>query len=121
MKLIIDSIHGHGDASEERVLMTVVEDCTLNRYMVADTTYTSSGKLSNKHRHTYWFGTVEAKKGERVALYTKKGSYSKSVHAGVTWHKCYWNSGSPIWNDEGDAAVLFEINTWKTTRVKPTS
>jgi hypothetical protein len=119
MKLKIDSIHGQGDSAEERVLMTVVDDCTLNRYLITDTTFTSSGKLSNRHRHTYWFGPIDAKKGERVALYSKSGTYAKTVRSGVTWHNHYWNSGSPIWNDEGDAAVLFEINAWKTTSMKP--
>lgn len=118
MKLRIDKVHGHGDASEERVLLTVLEDCNLNSYMVADTTYTDKGKISNKSRHTRWFGSVDVEKGDRVALHTKVGSYKKQVSKGVTWHHVYWNFKSPIWNDDGDGAVLFEINNWVATRAR---
>lgn len=115
MKLRIDTVHGREDAYGERVLMTALQDCNLCYYMIADTTYTAAGKISNKHRHIKWFDPLEVKGGERVALYTGKGNYAKEVHSGTTWHKIYWNSGTNIWNDDADAAVLFEIHDWNTT------
>lgn len=118
MKLRIDKVHGHGDASEERVLLTVIEDCNLNCYMVSDATYSEDGKISNKHRHSKWFVTKEVKKGERVALHTKVGDRKTVSKDGTTWHHEYWNFKSPIWNDDGDAAVLVEISDWVTTKAK---
>ena len=35
---------------------------------------------------------------------------------GKTVHRFFWGLESAVWNNDGDAAVLFEIKTWKTTR-----
>lgn len=117
MDLKIDLVHGHGSINEERVLLTATADLNLSRYLIMDTTYVGEN-LSNEHRHVKWFPAYSIKKGERIALYTRKGTYSKELHDGVIWHKIYWNSGAPIWNNTGDAAVLFQLTTWKTTKAK---
>jgi len=117
MKLRIDTVHAHGDVNEERVLMTVMEDCDLARYLVMDTTYIGT-KISNEHRHVKWLPQITAKKGERVCLYSKKGTTAKQTHDEVIWHKLYWNSGTAVWNNTGDAAVLFEVSEWVTTKAK---
>lgn len=118
MKLRIDKVHGHGDESEERVLLTAIEDCNLNCYMVCDATYSDGGKISNKNRHSKWFVTKEVKKGDRIALHTKVGERKSISKDGTTWHHEYWQFKSPIWNDDGDAAVLIEISNWVTTKAK---
>ncbi|WP_144172780.1 hypothetical protein [Pseudomonas sp. Kh13] len=119
MKVKIDHVHGHGDASEERVLLSVVDDCNMKYYMVADTSFTADGRISNKHRHVHWFQSVAVKKGERISLHTKPGAYQTTVSGGVKWHHFYFGLKTPIWNDDGDAAVLFEVNNWKTTKARP--
>lgn len=118
MKLKIDFVHGHGDASEERVVLTVLEDCNLSSYMVCDATYTNDGMLSNKNRHTKWFHDKQVKRGERISLHTRVGADNDQVQSGVLWHHIYWNFKSPIWNDSGDAAVLLQISSWKTTKAR---
>lgn len=119
MKLRIDSVHGHGDQKEERVRLTALGDCNLHYYMVSDATFTKGGKLSNKHRHSKWFDPKEVKKGDRVVLYTRKGKdVTVKGDDGVVWHKVYWGLNSGVWNDEGDAAVLININSWNSTAVK---
>lgn len=75
MKVKIDYVHGHGDASEERVLLTVVENCDMKYYMLADTSFTADGRISNKHRLVHWFQPTEVKKGVRIPLHTKPGNY----------------------------------------------
>ncbi|WP_409497520.1 hypothetical protein [Pseudomonas fragi] len=118
MKLKIDVVHGHGDATEERVLLTVLEDCNLNCYMVCDATYSRDGKISNKNRHSKWFVNKIVKKGERVSLHTRVGEDHDEKQGGVIWHHIYWNFKSPIWNDDGDGAVLVEISDWVTTKTR---
>lgn len=118
MKLRIDAVHNHGQANEEHITMTVLEDCNLRYYLVMDTTYTKDGKISNTLRHVKWLPDRQVSKGDRVSLWTKKGDDTKVTTNGVTWHRCFWNSNAPLWNDDGDAAVLFEVNTWKTTIAK---
>jgi hypothetical protein len=118
MKLKIDLVHAHGDVNEERVLLTASDSCNLTNYLIMDTTYVGEGRISNVHRHVLWLPPTEVKKGERVAIYSKKGTYSKATHDGIVWHKIYWNSGSAIWNNTGDAAVLMNVTDWKTTKAK---
>ncbi|MCS5969701.1 hypothetical protein LNP26_29815 [Klebsiella variicola subsp. variicola] len=62
MKLKIRTIHGHGKANEEYVIIDVTDDCNAQYYMLADTTYTNDNKISNKVRHTHWFSKAELKK-----------------------------------------------------------
>lgn len=117
MKLKILSIHEQGDAGKEYVWLEVVEDCNLDHYGVADTTYTSENKISNKLRHFFWFPPKTVKKGERVVLRTSAGTNDQyTASDGKKVHRYFWGLGSSVWNDDGDAAVLFEIATWKTTR-----
>lgn len=117
MKLKITSINEKGDASKEYVSIEVLEDCNLDHFGVADTTYTSDDKISNKLRHFYWFPPTKVIAGERVVLRTGTGTnddYKNS--AGKKVHRFFWGLKSSVWNDDGDAAVLFQIETWKTTR-----
>lgn len=118
MKLRIDFVHGHGDANEERVVLTVLEDCNLDRYMVCDATFTDKGSLSNKNRHTKWFHGKDVKKGDRISLHTRVGEDKEHKKDGTLWHHIYWNFKSPIWNDSGDAAVLIELSGWKSTKAR---
>lgn len=115
MKLKIDVIRGKCNANEEYVALTALEDCNLDKYMVADTSYIEKNRISNRHRHTFWFNSTDIKKGERVMLHTKEGTYSTTHSGGVKWHHFYWCLKTAVWNNEGDAAVLFEINNWFTT------
>lgn len=121
MKMKIRSIHGHGKADEEYVVLDVIEDCNAHYYMLSDTTYTAKRKISNKTRHNFWFSPKKLKAGDVVYLYTKVGKYSSSERTNETIsHKFYWGLKVPIWNDDGDGAILFEIETWKTTKVSET-
>lgn len=117
MKLKIDLVHAHGNVNEERVLLTATDDCNLTNYLIMDTTYSGTG-ISNVHRHVLWLPAAVVRRGERVAIYSKKGTYAKEIHDGITWHKVFWNSGTPIWNNTGDAAVLMNVIDWKTTKAK---
>jgi len=110
MKLKIMSIENGGDAKDEYVRLKVLEDCNLIDYALVDTTFTADGKVSNKNRHFYWFPHKDVKKNEVVRLYSSIGdNVSSTSNTDIMIHKVYWNLGSPVWNNEGDKAVLFEI------------
>jgi hypothetical protein len=110
MKLQIVSIHNHGKAAEEYVRLQVIEDCKLGDYVIIDSTYNADGRLSNKMRHTYWWGPKEfAKKGDIVFLYTREGKNTTRPGLNCTLRDYYWNSKEAVWNDTGDFATLFQI------------
>jgi hypothetical protein len=117
MKLRILSIHEQGNADKEYVWMEVLEDCDLGHHALADTTYTSSDAISNKLRHFFWFPSKAVKKGQRVVLQTGSGTNDQyTTNDGKKVHRFFWGLKSAVWNNDGDAAVLFDIRTWKTTR-----
>lgn len=114
MKLKIISLHNHGDFAKEYVLMQAQEDCDIGRYAIADSTYIDVDHVSNKLRHFHWFKDKEIKKGEYVSLWTGKGTeVTSKTDAGVPLHRLYWGLETAVWNNTGDCAVLFEINTWQ--------
>ncbi|HEV7333146.1 MAG TPA: hypothetical protein VGN63_19075 [Flavisolibacter sp.] len=118
MNLQIDRIVEHGK-KEERVEISVLEDCNLRYFMIADTTYKGEHTISNKVRHTHWFSKKEVKKGDKIFLFTAKGTNSSErIGLSNTKYNIYWGLDICVWNDEGDGAILFHINSWKTTKSK---
>lgn len=114
MKLKIVSVHNHGNADEEYVLLQATEDCDVGRYMLADSTYTADGKVSNKLRNTFWFPDKAVKKNDLVSVWTKTGKDTSTTNnSGTPVHRFYWNLKKPVWNDGGDCAALIEVNTWQ--------
>ncbi|QQY31741.1 MULTISPECIES: hypothetical protein [Chryseobacterium] len=67
----------------------------------------------------YWFVSKNVKKGDEVILYTKSGTNkTEEINGGKNKrYTLFWNLGNSVWNNTGDAAVLFEVRTWKTTKV----
>ena len=113
MRAEIVSIHNHGDFDKEYVLITVLEDCDIGRFVMADSTYAANGKVSNKLRHTHWFPDKQVKKGDWVSLWTKTGADITTTLNGVPMHRFFWNLKTAVWNDEGDCAVPQELLSWQ--------
>ena len=51
-------------------------------------------------KHTYTFPSYTLNSGSTVTVYTGKGTSTAT--------EVYWGSDSPIWNNDGDTAYLFE-------------
>lgn len=114
MKAKVISVHNHGDFDKEYVLIRIDDDCNIGRYVVADSTYTDTGNVSNKLRHTYWFPDKSVKKGALVSLWTRSGENTTvKTEQGATIHRFYWGLKTAVWNDGGDCAVLQELNSWQ--------
>jgi hypothetical protein len=117
MKLQIVGLIDRGKAAKERLYLRVVADANLSFYIVFDTTYTSPDAISNEQRHAYWFPSTQARAGDHVVLYTGSGEWSTSRNVdGTTNHFLFWGLDRTIWNKTGDCAVLFELNSWQTSR-----
>ena len=52
MKIKIQEIKDRGN-DEERIVLRVLEDCNLGRYLVLDTTFDKNGNISNKNRQGF--------------------------------------------------------------------
>lgn len=119
MKFKINRVIDYGTHQSERVELAVLQDCSLQYFILIDTTYVEENKISNTMRHMYWFTHQEVKKGDEVVLYTKSGQTSiLEINGGSNKrYTLYWGLGNSVWNNPGDAAVLFELNGWGTTKV----
>jgi len=117
MKLEIINISERGVANKERIWFRVLADCDLSYFIVFDTTYSSPSSISNLQRHAHWFSPKKVKSGDYVILYTCPGIPTESKNNdGSTNHFLYWGIDKTIWNKEGDCAVLFELNSWQTSK-----
>jgi hypothetical protein len=121
MKLAIKRIESKGNFAKEMVALEVTEAGDVGKYMLSDSTYTTSGQLSNKIRHIYWFPDKEVEKGDYIWLYTRPARADDETKwrnkDGTTTHVVFWRLHTAVWNDEGDFAVLLELNTWKSRKV----
>lgn len=119
MKVEIISVHNQGNYEEEYVLMRVLKDCDIGHYILADSTYTSEDKVSNKLRHTYWIPDKQVKEDDLISVWTKSGKNTTTTNAsGETIHRFFWGLKTAVWNNKGDCAVLFEVNAWQFFTVK---
>jgi hypothetical protein len=110
----IIAVKNQGDFNKEFAFIQILEDCELGEFILADSTFTETGKASNKIRHTYWFPNRKVKKGDFVALHTTVGKDSKATSAdGSTTHRFHWGLNVSVWNDEGDCAVLLRACEWQ--------
>ena len=118
MKLSIVSVHNHGDQTKEYVWLKADSDAKAWSHILFDTTYTKEGKVSSLLRHMYWI-PVAVEKGDSIVVYTRAGKDSSAENSdnSTTYH-CYWGLKEPIWNDDGDCAMLVEIETWTHKKAK---
>lgn len=117
MSLELVSIHEKGKQDAEYVELKATEACNLKYYIVSDTTYTSETAISNKLRHVYWFAPKDVAKGDYVFLRTGKGTNTTHANkAGTTTHVFYWGLATPVWNNTGDAGILFTLKSWNTKK-----
>ncbi len=119
MKIEITNVIDNGTHDSERVVLSVLQDTDLKYYIIRDTTYTDDEHVSNKWQHVHKFGEQPVKAGDEVILYTKKGKKEIKNHGNNNkQYTYYWGMDSSIWNNDGDAAVLYQIYKWKTFNVK---
>lgn len=121
MKIEILRVEDHGTLESERVYLSVLKDADLKYYIVRDTTYTEEGKFSNKWVHAYEFVGQLVKAGDEVVLYTGKApKKTEKINGDKNVRYFYsWGLKECVWNNDGDVAVLYELNTWKTKKIKP--
>lgn len=115
MKLEIKSIADGGDPLKERIILRALADLDVGQFAVFKSGVGSSGKEPTSGRKAaYWFPDGWIKAGDRVVLYTKKGSRStKQMDDGYTAHFFYWGREDAMWGDRKSGAVLLGISDWQ--------
>ena len=113
MKLKIRGVFGE-DLKDERIVIDVVADSEdQENYILFDTTYDDKGKVSNKHRHPFFFKTTKLKKDEVILIYTKKGESELAKSSKQTkMYVLYWGLDTCVWNNDKDNALLVHYDDY---------
>ncbi len=113
MNIEILGIRDPGVTNRERLVLKVLSDVDIGYYVVFDTTFTESGGVSNKVRHSYWFPDKKVQAGDLVILYTKTGAQREIYNSdSSTSHFFYMGLDKTIWNKQKDCVVLLEARNW---------
>lgn len=116
MKLKITSIIDSGHKSE-RIVIEVMQDTDIGKYLVLDSTYKAPGLISNKVKHPFWFPDMKVKKGDQIILHTKKGARTKKTVDNHTEYWFFWGLDCNIWNSNDNCAVVMHTVDWHTFKV----
>lgn len=115
MRMQIKTYGDQGVLSDERIGIEVKADCDLKFFAVHNTYLHDNGGFYNKPKHTYWFAPLLVKAGDRIVLYTKKGTDSvRKESDGTTTYFFYWGLTSSLLNKKNDGIVLVEMIGWQT-------
>lgn len=117
--LNIIRIQKKGDQDDEYILFQAASDLNLKNYAVVDRTYNKDKKVSDIHRHYYRFESFVLKKGQYVALRTKKGTDKDgTTTSGAYCRYVHWNFDKPILNDtEVESIEVLEVKTIETKKI----
>jgi hypothetical protein len=97
--------------------MRVKADANLSFYIVFAVTYVSPSTISSRQRAAYWFPAKSVKAGHNNILYTGNGTPSEFKEpSGATNYFFYWGLPTTTWAKTRESAVLFEVNTWQTSK-----
>lgn len=113
MNLKIRGVFGE-KLDNERIVIDVLENSVpKENYILFDTTYDDKGKISNKHRHPFFFCTNQVNKGEVIVIYTKQGDdYISKSSKQTKMYVLHWGLGVCVWNNNKDNALLAHVTEY---------
>jgi hypothetical protein len=74
LKVKMVGIRHEGNGGGERVVLKVLQDVNSGRYVMLDSTFDDAGKISNKHRHVFWFPKKPLAAGDFVGYTLARAS-----------------------------------------------
>lgn len=118
MNATIVKIFDRGIVNKECLAIKISANTDLKYFLVLSTKYATPESLNPKPVATFWFGPKLVKTGDFIFLYTGTGNASQSLSKDglSTNYFFYWNQPKTLWNNTGDCAVLFEVNSWETSK-----
>ena len=117
MNFNIVDIMDRGIPNKERLVLKALVNFNLSYCLILNSRYISSSRISNSPKGSFWFSPKDVKAGDLVIVYSGVGVSSEVKNQdGSTSHFFYWGSSSTLWNDPNDCAVIFDVQTWQTTK-----
>lgn len=111
MKLMLGQVHTKGFARHEVLTLGVVEDCTLERFIVGSFVVTGT-MVGRRLADSIWLPKWQVAAGDTVYVHTGKGrNHREPREDGRCVHHIYMDRPQPIWGSKRRRAVLLEIGT----------
>ncbi|MBL7937607.1 MAG: lamin tail domain-containing protein [Bacteroidia bacterium] len=118
MKVKINKVNSPGNLAKERVGFVALETVEISNYAVMDHSFSNDGDLSDIGRHVYKFPKKVIPQGDKIVLYTKRGTNSAEQKEGYTVHFFYWNRAATVWNaNDRDTCILMEVHDTQVVKV----
>ena len=119
MNIQIDYISDYGDIEKERIVLKVMSDTDLGKYLLATTNELQDSRISSKIQSVFWLPDQALKTGDRVVIYSKSGLKSNRKNDdGTITYFFYWGLPTSLTTIKDCGVVLFET-TWTFKRVIP--
>jgi hypothetical protein len=109
------SLVDRGQLGTERVHLVVTRDGDMSYYVLLATHALSPQEIASGNRLAYWFEPKKVREGDHIVVYTRPGTYSRSVRPdGRTNHFFFWERREPLFGAPNARVVIAELNTWET-------
>lgn len=119
MNIKISDIKDYGNLEKERIVLNVLSDTDLGKYIIALTEELPDNLISSSIRDAYWLPDQSLKTGDMVVVYTKKGNRSSRKNEdGTTTYFLYWGQNEPLGRNQNNGVVLFQA-AWTYRRIIP--
>ncbi len=116
MKLEVKKIYSKGAYRQECVVLKVLEDCEIGRYLISKAGFSDHGKVAVRCKQAYWFPDQKVKKGDFVWLYTRAAGAGEQDfwNSGpkATTYTFFWGLGMEVWDNEWEYIVIVEAAEW---------
>lgn len=108
-----DIIHG----TNECVVLRVVEDTNLWRYMMFPSGPSPQESPNNSNRHSFFFNSNNVKAGDFIIVYSGVGRFrSYKNKGGSTTYEYYWGLNKKLWPNDVNYVLICNIS--ETARYK---
>lgn len=112
MNVKFKSIAGRGDLADERVVLNVLAETDIGRFIVLRTKR-HQDLATTGVRNAFWFPDKKVSAGDIVVLYSKAGTQSeKTLDSGSKAHFFYWGQTTPLWGASDVAGVVATTPEW---------
>ncbi len=115
--LNVFKIYKAGDYEQENLVLIAGQDCSLDDYILFQMEYDPDTDLPDYARsHFLTFDSIELHKGDRVRIFTRKGTDCEEVgpKTGKHYHVVYWNLDAPIWKAHDNEVKLMKSGDSKS-------
>lgn len=104
-------VHDIRRGNKECVVIRVVEDTNMWRYVLFPSGPTPQEAPNNTNRMSFFFGSLNVKAGDYVIVYTGMGeNRSFKNKTGSTTHELYWGLDTSLWTREENYVLVCNIS-----------